>query len=74
MARTSRMLRPNKPTVYHVISRSTLPGFPLSDADKDHLVHLLQKFYTKKRDKILRFFEIRQRLQAPELIVIILDQ
>jgi putative transposase len=44
MARTSRMLRPDKPTVYHVISRSTLPGFPLSDADKDHLVHLLQKF------------------------------
>ncbi|GAB6059369.1 transposase [Desulfonatronum parangueonense] len=44
MARTSRMLRPDKPTVYHVISRSTLPGFPLSDADKDHLVHLLQKY------------------------------
>ncbi len=34
MARTSRMLRPDKPTVYHIISRSTLPGFPLSDADK----------------------------------------
>ncbi|GAB6059433.1 transposase [Desulfonatronum parangueonense] len=46
MARTSRMLRPDKPTVYHVISRSTLPGFPLSDADKDHLVHLLQKYAT----------------------------
>ncbi|GAB6059357.1 transposase [Desulfonatronum parangueonense] len=44
MARTSRMLRPDKPTVYHVISRSTLPGFPLSDADKDYLVHLLQKY------------------------------
>ena len=44
MSRSARMLRSEKPTVYHVVSRSTLPGLPLSDADKDHLVHLLQKF------------------------------
>ena len=44
MSRTARLLRPDRPSVYHVISRTTLPGLPLSDADKDHLVHLLQKF------------------------------
>jgi putative transposase len=44
MSRSARMLRSEKPTVYHVISRTTLPGLPLSDADKDHLVHLLQKY------------------------------
>jgi hypothetical protein len=37
------MLRPDKSTVYHVISRSALPGFPLTDPDKDHLVFLLHK-------------------------------
>jgi hypothetical protein len=44
MSRSARILRSEKPTVYHVISRTTLPGLPLSDADKDQLVHLLQKF------------------------------
>jgi len=37
------MLRPDESTVYHVISRSALPGFPLGDADKDRLVFLLHK-------------------------------
>ncbi|WP_028572304.1 transposase [Desulfonatronum lacustre] len=40
----ARLLSPDRPSVYHVVSRTTLPGLPLSDADKDHLVHLLQKF------------------------------
>jgi putative transposase len=44
MSRSARLLRSEKPTVYHVVSRTTLPGLPLSDADKDQLVHLLQKF------------------------------
>jgi putative transposase len=43
MSRIARMLRPDEPTVYHVISRSALPGFPLGDADKDRLVFLLHK-------------------------------
>ena len=43
MSRIARMLRPDKSTVYHVISRSALSGFPLSAADKDHLVFLLRK-------------------------------
>ena len=46
MSRISRMLRPDEPTIYHVISRSALPGFPLTDADKDQLVFLLRKFST----------------------------
>ena len=41
MSRIARMLRPDKPTIYHAISRSALPGFPLNNADKDHLVSLL---------------------------------
>ena len=44
MSRISRMLRPDQATVYHVISRSALPGFPLTDPDKDKLVFLLHKF------------------------------
>jgi REP element-mobilizing transposase RayT len=43
MSRIARMLRPDESTVYHVISRTALPGFPLGDADKDHLVFLLHK-------------------------------
>lgn len=43
MSRIARMLRPDESTVYHVISRSALPGFPLGDADKDRLVFLLLK-------------------------------
>ena len=43
MSRIARMLRPDESTVYHVISRSALPGFPLGDADKDRLVFLLHK-------------------------------
>jgi hypothetical protein len=37
------MLRPDESTVYHVISRTALPGFPLGDADNHHLVFLLHK-------------------------------
>jgi putative transposase len=44
MSRSARMLRSDKPTIYHVVTRTTLPGLPLSDADKDHLTHLLQKY------------------------------
>ena len=43
MSRIARMLRPDESTVYHVISRSALPAFPLGDADKDRLVFLLHK-------------------------------
>lgn len=44
MPRISRMLKPDEPTVYHVISRTVLPGYPLDDSEKDHLIYLLNKF------------------------------
>jgi hypothetical protein len=29
--------------VYHVISRTALPGFPLEDAEKDYLLDLIRR-------------------------------
>gem|GEM_PF-2567301 len=34
MPRTSRLLIPGQATVYHVMSRTALPGLPLGDAEK----------------------------------------
>ena len=44
MSRIARMLRPDNPTIYHVISRTALAGYPLDEVDRDHLVFLLQKY------------------------------
>jgi hypothetical protein len=38
MPRIARFVRPDTPTVYHVISRTALDGFPLGDREKDHLL------------------------------------
>ena len=48
MARIPRFERKEQPTVYHVISRSALPGLPMAAADKDYLlqlIHRLSKLY-----------------------------
>jgi hypothetical protein len=48
MPRIARFVRTDIPTVYHVISRTALPGFPLEDAEKDYLLDLilrLSSFY-----------------------------
>ena len=44
MARSPRITNPGEPTVYHLISRTTLVGFPLGDAEKDVFVELVRKF------------------------------
>lgn len=44
MARSPRITNPGEPTVYHLISRTTLVGFPLGDAEKDFFVELVCKF------------------------------
>lgn len=44
MARSPRITNPSESTVYHLISRTTLPGFPLGEAEKDHFVELVRKF------------------------------
>jgi hypothetical protein len=33
MPRNARFTLPDRPTVYHVISRTALPGFPLGDIE-----------------------------------------
>jgi hypothetical protein len=36
MARIPRLLMDGDPAVYHVISRTALPGFPLGDIEREH--------------------------------------
>lgn len=43
MARIARMLMKGEPSVYHVISRTALDGFPIGDVEKDFFVRLLRK-------------------------------
>jgi hypothetical protein len=43
MPRQSRIVNSGEPTVYHVISRSTLPGYCIGDVEKDYFVSLLKK-------------------------------
>ncbi len=46
MARIARILLNNKgeSTVYHIMSRTALDGFPMKDVEKDYLVGLLKRF------------------------------
>ena len=43
MPRIARMLRTGEQTVYHVMSRTALDGFPLKDVEKDYLVNLFRQ-------------------------------
>lgn len=48
MGRIARFVRDDRPTIYHVMSRTALDGFPLQDIEKDHLMAIvarLSKFY-----------------------------
>jgi putative transposase len=38
MGRIPRFTRHDQPTVYHIMSRTALDGFPLQDTEKDHLM------------------------------------
>ena len=55
MPRTSRLLIPGQATVYHVMSRSALPGLPLSDAEKDHLTFLMKRLSRLYLTEIIGF-------------------
>ncbi|HMB32137.1 MAG TPA: transposase [Desulfohalobiaceae bacterium] len=46
MSRIGRFVSKYETSVYHVISRTALQGLPIEDADKDHLLHLIQ-YYSK---------------------------
>ncbi len=43
MPRIARMLIQEKEAVYHVMSYTALPGFPLGDAEKDYLFELVRR-------------------------------
>lgn len=47
MPRQARIVNSGEPTVYHVISRSTMPGYSIEDIDKDYFVELL-RIYVKR--------------------------
>jgi REP element-mobilizing transposase RayT len=44
MPRTARLLIEEEEAIYHVISRSALPGFPFEDIEKDYLVEVIKRF------------------------------
>ena len=43
MPRIARLLATGEKTVYHVMSRTALPGFPLKDIEKDFFVNLVKR-------------------------------
>jgi len=43
MPRIARFIRNDRPTVYHVVSRTALSGLPIKDKDKDYLLGLIKK-------------------------------
>jgi len=55
MARITRFLRNDQPTVYHVISRTALPGLPIKTADKDYLLNLIRRLSTLYYVDVLGF-------------------
>ena len=44
MPRIARMLNKGEKTVYHVISRTALDGFPFQDVEKEALGKIIKKF------------------------------
>jgi len=55
MPRTTRLLIPDQATVYHVMSRTALPGLPMGDAEKDHLTSLIKQLSRLYFTEILGF-------------------
>jgi REP element-mobilizing transposase RayT len=43
MPRTSRLIVRDEQAVYHVISRTALPGFPIGDIEKDFMLRLIKR-------------------------------
>ena len=55
MPRIPRILMPETPTVYHVISRTALPGLPFDASDKDFLQSLILRYSRIYFTEILGF-------------------
>ena len=55
MPRIARMVIENESTVYHVMSRTALDGFPLGDVEKDFMLDLLRRYATLYLVEIIGF-------------------
>ena len=55
MPRTQRMIIDDQSTVYHVMSRTALDGFPLGDIEKDFMLDLIRLFASLYLVEILGF-------------------
>ncbi len=44
MPRNARFTLPDRTAIYHIISRTALPGFPLGDIEKDKLLDIIRYF------------------------------
>jgi REP element-mobilizing transposase RayT len=55
MSRIPRFLKSDTATIYHVISRTALDGYPISDVGKDALLGLIKKFSTFYAVDVLGF-------------------
>ena len=44
MPRIARMVINDETTVYHVMSRTALDGFPLGDIEKDFMIDLIKRY------------------------------
>ena len=55
MPRIPRMVINDETTVYHVMFRTALDGFPLGDVEKDFMLDLIRRYSTLYLVEILRF-------------------
>ncbi len=55
MPRTQRMIINDESTVYHVMSRTALDGFPLGDIEKDFMLDLIRRYAALYLVEILGF-------------------
>ena len=44
MPRTPRLINNGEATVYHIMSRTALDGFPLGDVEKDFMLDLIRRY------------------------------
>jgi hypothetical protein len=55
MPRIPRMVINDETTVYHVMSRTALDGFPLGDVEKDFMLDLIRRYSKLYLVEILGF-------------------
>ena len=82
MPRIRRLINNDEATVYHVMSRTALDGFPLGDVEKDFMLDLIRRYSSLYFVEILgfclmgnHFFHIlvmRKKLLVPTVVTAIL--